>query len=453
MKHIAVIDLGKTNAKLALVDLATRSEIAVLTTPNRVLPGPPYPHFDTRTIWDFLTSSLARLQAEHGIDGISITTHGACAALLAADGSLAAPVLDYEHPGPDSTRVAYDLIRPPFAQTGSAALPMGLNLGAQLYWQLQQDPGLAHRVAQIVTWPQYWGYLLTGQTACDLCSLGCHTDLWNPGTGHWSDLPDALGLSDKLAAPRKPSDLLGTLLPDLQLRLGLGPVPVLTGIHDSNASLVPHLTQAAPFSVVSTGTWVIAMALGGHTTPLDPDRDMLVNVNALGHPVPSARFMGGREYEIIRQNRPPVATLDDASRVLDRDLMLFPAVVPGSGPFPHHTSGWSHPDRSDGETEVALGYYLALMTAECLGNIGAEGSTLIEGPFAANPWFRSMLAAATNRPAQASNARTGTAVGAAMLFLPRAEARGSNPAKPRIAAVPALVAYARRWSKRAKAGQ
>ena len=40
--------------------------------------------------------------------------------------------------------------------------------------------------------------------------------------------------------------------------------PVLTGIHDSNASLLPHLIdRKPPFAVVSTGTWVIAMAIGG----------------------------------------------------------------------------------------------------------------------------------------------------------------------------------------------
>ena len=457
MKHVAVIDLGKTNAKLALVDLAARAEIAVLTTPNRVLPGPPYPHFDTEGIWEFLTSALRQFQTDHGIDGISITTHGACAAFLAADGSLAAPVRDYEHHGPDYQRAAYDRLRPPFAETGSAALPMGLNLGAQLHWQLQQDPGLRSRTAQIVTWPQYWGFRLTGQTACDLSSLGCHTDLWNPASGDWSSLPDRLDITAKMAPPRKPSDVLGILTPELQRRLGLGAVPVLTGIHDSNASLVPHLSQAAPFSVVSTGTWVIAMAMGGHATPLDPDRDMLVNVNALGHPVPSARFMGGREYEIIRENRPPIATEGDADRVLHRDLMLLPSVVPGSGPFPHNAYGWSHPDRSDAETEVALGYYLALMTAECLANIGAEGPTLIEGPFAANLWFRSMLAAATDRPALASAARTGTAVGAAMLFLPQGGPGSAEPTTAALApapalAAPALAAYARRWSKLAKAG-
>ncbi len=447
MRHIAVIDIGKTNAKLAVVDLQVGAEIAVLTTPNRVLPGPPYPHFDTETIWDFVKSALARFQKAHGIDGISITTHGACAALLAANGQLAAPVLDYEHPGPDATRASYDRIRPNFAATGSPALPVGLNLGAQLYWQLDRDPGLRDRIAQVATWPQYWGHRLTGQTATDLCSLGCHTDLWNPIACDWSDLPRALGLDRKMARPQKPSDVLGTLLPSLQAELGLGPVPVLTGIHDSNASLVPHLAHSAPFAVVSTGTWVIAMAMGGRPIALDPDRDVLVNVNALGQPVPSARFMGGREYEIIRQGHAPVATDADALAVLNRGLMLLPSVVAGSGPFPQAVMRWTHPDRSDTETEVALGYYLALMTAECLAKIGAEGPTLIEGPFAANPWFRAMLTAATGRPAHASAARTGTAIGAALLFQPGAPPASLPAPATRIAQ---HSDYAAAWARMAR---
>lgn len=453
MKHIAVIDLGKTNVKLALVDLPARSEIAVLTRPNTVINAAPYPHFDTAGIWEFVRHGLASLQASHGIDGISITTHGACAALLAADGSLAAPVLDYEHSGPDDCRASYDLIRPPFAETGSAALPMGLNLGAQLYWQLQQDPTLRDRIDSIVTWPQYWGFCLTGQLASDVCSLGCHTDLWNPQAGTWSALPRALGLADKMAPARKPSDVLGNLRPDLQDELGIGPVPVLAGIHDSNASLVPHLMHSAPFSVVSTGTWVIAMAMGGKPAALDPDRDMLVNVNALGQPVPSARFMGGREHEIIRQGHAPVASQADADRVVQRGLMLLPSVVAGSGPFPHSPMRWTHPDRSDAETEVALGYYLALMTAECLANIGADGPTLIEGPFAANPWFRSMLAAASGRIALASKARTGTAVGAALLFTGLDLHSQTKAAAPAPEPAPAtLTAYAAAWAQQCKAG-
>ena len=130
-RHIAVIDIGKTNAKLALVDLGARAEIAVTTRPNRVIPGPPWPHFDTEGHWQFILDGLRDLHARHGVDAISVTTHGASGVLLDAKGGLAAPVLDYEHTGPDTVRGGYDVIRPPFAETGSAALPMGLNLGAQ----------------------------------------------------------------------------------------------------------------------------------------------------------------------------------------------------------------------------------------------------------------------------------------------------------------------------------
>ena len=52
--HVAVIDIGKTNAKLALVRLSDLCEIAVITRPNTPLPGPPYPHFDVDGHWEFI---------------------------------------------------------------------------------------------------------------------------------------------------------------------------------------------------------------------------------------------------------------------------------------------------------------------------------------------------------------------------------------------------------------
>ena len=41
------------------------------------------------------------------------------------------------------------------------------------------------------------------------------------------------------------------------------------------------------------------MAAGGALDRLDAGRDMLANVDALGDPVPCARFMGGREFALI----------------------------------------------------------------------------------------------------------------------------------------------------------
>ncbi|MBL9056693.1 MAG: FGGY-family carbohydrate kinase [Rhodobacteraceae bacterium] len=446
VKHVAVIDIGKTNAKLALVEAGTLREVAVVTRPNTVRPGPPWPHFDVEGHWDFFLHHLAAFHAAHGVDAISVTTHGASAVLLDAAGGLAAPMLDYEYPGPDDLAADYAAIRPPFAETGSARLPGGLNLGAQLFWLMRTDPGLRDRVAQVLTYPGYWGWRLTGQMACDVTSLGCHTDLWEPATGRFSALVARLGLTDKMAPPRRPGEVLGRLRPEVAAQTGLAAdTPVTVGIHDSNASLLPHvLGRSAPFSVVSTGTWVVAMAMGADPVTLDPARDVLVNVNALGQPVPSARFMGGREFEMIAQGDTTAPTAQDRADVLARGVALLPAVEPGSGPFRGRVHRWTVPPEGAGQRMLALSWYLAMMTDTCLRLIGARGPVIVEGPFARNPDYLEMLATLRPEGVEIAASATGTSTGAALLSL-----GAGTPPETRAVALPAfsgnLAAYAARW--------
>ena len=420
-RHIAVIDIGKTNAKLALVDLSTLTEMAVVTRPNIVQPGPPYPHYDVDGHWAFLLDALATFHRDHGVDAISITTHGACAALLDATGALVTPILDYEHTYPAEIVEAFDAIKPDFAETGSPKLAGGLNIGAQLHWLFTTDPTLKGRTAQIVTYPQYWGYRLTGVTATDITSIGCHTDLWNPYEGTFSELLMQLDIADKIATVRRPSDILGPILPQIAEATGLAPdTPVCVGIHDSNASLYPHVvSQDGPVSVVSTGTWVIVMSMkAGGAVALDPTRDTLVNVNAHEQAVASARFMGGREYEVIQQGQSIDPTEQDVTTVLDGKTMLLPSIASGSGPFQGRQMQWHgvEPDVGSGKRSAALSFYLALMTGTCLNLVGGAGPTIVEGPFARNPEYLAMLQAVTTRPVLTNAAVTGTSIGAAMLF-------------------------------------
>ncbi|MEM8824580.1 MAG: FGGY-family carbohydrate kinase [Pseudomonadota bacterium] len=419
MSHVAVIDIGKTNVKLVLVDTATMSEIAVMTRPNTVLPGLPWPHFDVEGHWAFLLDGLAAFHRDHGISAITATTHGASGVLLDATGGLAAPVLDYEFDGPDEVAEAYDAIRPPFEETGSPRLSGGMNVGAQLFWMFETDPGLKDRVETFLTYPQYWGFQLTGVAASDVSSLGSHSDLWAPGAKTFSSLVKRLGLDGKMAPARPASDVLGPILPEIAERTGLLPdTPVHCGIHDSNASLLPHvLMREAPFSVVSTGTWVIAMSIGGAAVTLDPARDTLINVNALGEPVPSARFMGGRAFEMILSGQPASPDPAEIARVLDQRIMLLPSVVTESGPFQGRTGRWinGEPPIGSGERTAAASFYLALMTATGLDLIGHRGPVVVEGPFGGNMEFCLMLAAATGCPVTSAKSATGTSHGAALL--------------------------------------
>ena len=446
MQHIAVIDIGKTNAKLLLIDLATGAEVKVYKTPNSVLNTAPYPHFDTEALWSFLCASLKSLTTSHAIDALSITTHGACAALVDGQGDLTLPILDYEHAGPD-TLPTYNSLRPPFAETGSPRLPGGLNLGAQIYWQAQTFPEAFARTVHILTYPQYWALRLTGVAASELTSLGCHTDLWNPWAAQFSTLVAAQGWTP-LFPPVQSAAAHWPILPALATELGLPQgLAVHSGIHDSNASLVPYLTGDRAFSVVSTGTWMINLAIGGQSVALDPARDTLVNVNANGTPTPTARYMGGREFDELTQGRITQATKADRAAVL-AGIMALPSLHPDTGPFPGLNLSWTTTPATDGQRTLAASYYTALMGAECLNLIGADGPIHVEGPFGGNSDFAAMLATATGRPVLAAGQSAGTGLGAALLAGPL------TAAKAKVAPVlpdPALAAYAAAWRARVQA--
>ena len=450
LKNIAVIDIGKTNVKLIIVDSEAMTEVCVATRPNKVLPGPPWPHFDTEGHWAFLLSGLKEFHQRFGIGGISITTHGACVALLDDEGQLAAPILDYEHDELDLYTDEYDALRPSFHETGSPRLAGGLNLGAQLHWQFKKHPKLLARVESIVTYPQYWAHRLTGVASIDVTSIGCHTDLWNPTQGKFSSLVRRLGIGNKMAQVRRPDEVLGSILPQIVLITGLPTnTKVVCGIHDSNASLLTHIfSRRAPFSVVSTGTWVIAMAIGGDKTPLDPKCDNLTNVNALGDLVPSARFMGGREFELIQKGIAAFANDSDMKLVLEQNIMLLPSVESSSGPYKGRDMSWhpSEPEFASGIREVSLAFYLALMTAKCLQNIGAKGDIVLEGPFAQNYFYRQMLKAATGECILSSASTTGTSIGAAMLLQRQpVQILDREPELKKTPMLDALKVYASRW--------
>lgn len=447
-RHVAVIDIGKTNAKVALVDLESLSEVAVRRVQNVVMRDGPYPHFDIDRLWTFILESLGALNREQRIDAISITAHGATGALLDAEGELALPILDYEHDGPDTLAAEYDAVRPPFAETGTPRLPVGLNLGAQLFWQANAFPDAFARAATILTYPQYWAFRLTGVRANEVTSLGCHTDLWDVRKDDFSSRVDAMGWRKLMAPARRASDRLGSILPQVAAVAGLeADTPVFCGIHDSNASLLPHLIRRPqPFSVVSTGTWVISMAVGGKQVTLDPARDTLVNVNAFGQPVPSARFMGGREFEMLAGKDKPQPTDADIQAVLKQPVMLMPSVQQGSGPFPTRQAGWIGDEPAGGLRYAAASFYLAVMTATCLDLIGADGPSIVEGPFATNRLFVGMLAAATARPVIAAGSTTGTSIGAALLAAGEGASLGLVADGETVTSPgPKWEAYAQRW--------
>ncbi|MBO9696281.1 MAG: carbohydrate kinase [Sphingopyxis sp.] len=403
-----VLDVGKTLAKLSLwapdgvlVERRVR--------PNERIRAGSYMALDTAGIEGWIAEVLRLFARLADVGAIIPVGHGAGAAILRAD-ALACPPLDYEEAMPANLRAAYDAERDTFGDTGSPALPDGLNLGAQIFRLEQFDPGLAHGT-QILPWAQYWSWVLSGVAASEVTSLGCHTDLWNPLTAAPSGLAERRGWAERLAPLRRAGEILGTLTPAWVQRTGLpADTEIYCGLHDSNAALLAARSFAEiathESTVLSTGTWFVAMrspedAASVDTSGLDEARDCLINVDAYGKPVPSARFMGGREIEMligldtrridIAPDQP--ALLASLPGVLTGDAMLLPTFAPGFGPFPRGRGRWIAEPGDPAAHRAAVSLYAALVADASLDLIGTKERLLIEGRFAEGQVFVRALAA------------------------------------------------------------
>jgi sugar (pentulose or hexulose) kinase len=454
------LDAGKTHTKLTLW-APDGALLAQHSRQNAVVDADGYQALDAAAIEAWTAATLKIFAGFGHVGAIVPVGHGAAAALI-RDERLACPPLDYEQPIPAATRNRYDAGRDRFSDTGSPALPDGLNLGAQLFWLEERAPSLARSGYTILPWPQYWAWLLCGVAASEVTSLGCHTDLWRPSESRPSALSVARGWADRLAPLRRADEVLGVLRGEWVARTGLpADTQVLCGLHDSNAALLgargfPQIADREA-TVVSTGTWFVAMrsrdaAADSKRLAVPECRDCLINVDAYGKLIPSARFMGGRELELL--NLHPSERLDhlpDQARILDAvaeivsaGSMALPTLTPGFGPYPHARHRWCSEPRGSDAHRAAAGLYAALMMDTALTLIDAREVILIEGRFAHSELFARALASL--RPDAAvyvSHAHNGVPYGALRLCDPTMPPPGALRRVDPLASD--LNAYADRW--------
>lgn len=451
-----VLDIGKTNAKLTLIDAAGKT-LAEVRTPNTVKRDGPYPHHDTERLWGWMLGQLRELSALAHIRAIVPVTHGATAALV-DDAGLVLPVPDYEHvPGDASDAARYDALRPGFDESGSPQLPAGLNLGRQLDWLQAGYPSEFARARHVLMYPQYWAWRLCGVAASEVTSLGCHTDLWRPRERAWSSLVERHGWQALFPPQREAWARLGALRADVAADTGLpADCEIACGIHDSNASLLRHLLtlqQSGPCTVLSTGTWVIAAALGSATRPLVEAQDMLANCNVFGDAVPCMRFMGGREFAALAGGQPAGFGREVLEKLIGQRTLALPCFAETGGPFAGLAGRIDGPAPATPAEEAALAtLYVVLMTDHCLAALGADAPVVVEGAFTANPWFGALLAGLRDgREVIVSDDASGTTCGGWLL-----SQWGGEIAMPREAAVAALDlpgwrAYRDAWQAQAGA--
>jgi len=456
-----VLDVGKTLAKATLWD-EQGARVAQRLRPNQqLLVGGPALDVDGIERW--LEGILKEFAALGPITAIIPVAHGAAAAII-RNGRLQCAPIDYEWQGASADRATYDKQRDPFSATGSPALPAGLNLGVQLHW-LEGSQSSAVRSGEILPWAQYWAWRLSGVLASEVTSLGCHTDLWRPFERRPSDLAIRRGWAERLAPLNSAGAVLGTLNPEWVGRTGLpSRVKIYCGLHDSNAALLAARShselQGRDATVLSTGTWFVAMRTPGKDArdipELSEKRDCLVNVDATGAPVPSSRFMGGREIEMLTGEEaspvdlPPAPETQQhhALEAIERGEMLLPSPIRGVGPYPD-TSRRAISVSADLDRTALAHLYAALVADVSLDLIGSRDTLLIDGRFSQTPVFTQALARLRpNTAVFISNDDSGVARGALQLIQ-----AGEHPtaALKRVIPLPIeMTEYRARWREAAE---
>lgn len=472
-----VIDIGKSHAKLLMVDDAGMVVERHGRNNASVMSPLAYPALDVHGLEDWMHATLRASAHAMRCGRVITSTHGAAMVALADEG-LAWEPLDYEYDAvaaSDTLRTAFAAASEGFAHTLSPELPAGLNAARQLFWLQHTHPQAWHRTRCLLPYPQYWAWLLSGVAATEVSSLGCHTHMWHPQAGTYSALAVAQGWAALLPPLRAAWEVLGPLRPELAQRWGLpASCQVHVGVHDSNACLARYLGPQAPdprpgpatdeaLTVVSSGTWTVLMAPGAPTAALQASCDMLGNVDVLGRATPTARFMGGREFAALLDGAPPDAgSLADVQALLASHTLALPSFAREGGPFRGREGGVTRAGQplagalsqhlAPGARAALAALYCAQVTAFLVERLWAgvtpqTRTLVVEGPLAHNAVYLSVLQALlpTHTCRWSHDTLEGTARGAWLLAHWPAQAGHSYLQAPQPCALPGLSDYHAQW--------
>ncbi|RWN23028.1 MAG: carbohydrate kinase [Mesorhizobium sp.] len=405
---VAVLDFGKTNSKLFVFGQDGRIIDERRTQPKWVRQDG-FSVLDEAALHHWALSAVADAVDGHGVEGVMVSGHG-CTFALVDEAALTHPILDYEQEPPAEIAARIDRRIPDFSETFSPRLPLGFNYGRHMLWLQEVDPDAFAASKSILGYPQYWSWRLGGRAVSEVSYLGCHSHLWAPRSQDFSSLVDAQGWRDRMPAFERAGTVIG------EQRLGAAVIAIHNGVHDSNAALHAYRRQElGPVTVVSTGTWVIVLNPDCPLDALDRDRDMLVNVDVGGGPVPTIRFMGGREFATISAGWQGAIAGPVVQRVIDAGIMALPSFAPG-GPMSGHSGRLVGRAPNAEERAAAALLYVALMVDLCLDLIHSNNTVIVDGGLNTGGLLAGLLAQL--RPGQAflqGATLEGSATGAAAL--------------------------------------
>jgi sugar (pentulose or hexulose) kinase len=287
MNVIAILDIGKTNKKIFLIDehykiVWERGECFPETQDED---GDNCEDITLLTQW--VKNSLEELKQLPGysIKAFNFSTYGASLVYLDEQGDVAAPLYNYLKPYPAAVQQQFNNDYGVVTHATASPALGSLNAGLQFYRLKQLQPDLYAKIRYALHLPQYISYLITGQPYADITSIGCHTMLWDFVQNDYHHWVKSEGLQTKLPPLHACNEVINN---------------VGAGLHDSSSALIPYLTSfSEPFALISTGTWCITLNPFNKQplTAAELEQDCLCYLTYEGAPVKAARLFAGNEHE------------------------------------------------------------------------------------------------------------------------------------------------------------
>ena len=406
-----VLDIGKTNVKLTFVDSINSKTIKFFTTKQKNTYRHGIKILNSNSIFEWALKKITYIGKKHNLDKFVCTAHGTSIALISYDDKELLACTDYEYKF-DKLFNNYKKIAPKFNESFSPFLENGLNIGQQIYYLYKRKQKLIKETKYILNYPQYIVWKLTSSFSSEISYVGCHTHLWDFKRNKLSSFVKKIKLEKKFPKIRKAWDTIG------QRKIGESNLKIINGIHDSNASyLYFKNSDIKNFTLVSTGTWYIIFNQKTPLKNLNPSLDMLANIDVFGKPVPTMRFMGGREYDHLMG----VFKISNKTRAIKtfsfHDYLIYPSYASGGGFSINKINIGFYEGLNKGQIYYLICLYISFVINFCLNQMKSSNTIILDGPITKNITIMKILSSLRKKQIVLKNKREiGTTLGATNLF-------------------------------------
>ncbi len=259
--YFFAVDLGATSGRTILGEMAngkvTLTERSRFANPIIEMNG----HFfwDIFALYEEIIKSLKQV-AKDGIhiNSIGIDTWGVDFVCVGRDGQLLGNPYSYRDPHTEGIMEELFQRMPRKDIYGKTGIQfMNFNTLFQLEALRKNGSSQLAAADKILFVPDALSYLLTGEKVCEYTILSTG-QLLNPKTGKIDpELLALVGLTEEqFGRPIQPSQVIGTLTPEVQKMTGLGAIPVVAVAgHDTASAVAAVPAKDEHFAYLSSGTW------------------------------------------------------------------------------------------------------------------------------------------------------------------------------------------------------